>query len=74
MAEGMLAMAELGLVHVLSSDSHSSVHGRPVALSPALERLRGVRRLAPHIEWISETAPQAIVEGAELEAPYPAAL
>ena len=74
MAEGMLAMAELGLVHVLSSDSHSSVHGRPVALSPALERLRGVDLLAPHIEWIAETAPHAIVEGAELEVPYPVTL
>ena len=74
MAEGMLAMAERGLVHVLSSDSHSSVHGRPVALSPALERLRGVERLAPHIEWIAESAPHAIVEGSELEVPYPVAL
>ncbi len=74
MADGMLAMAELGLVHVLSSDSHSSAHGRPVALSPALERLRGVERLEPHIDWIAETAPHAIVEGAELEVPYPVAL
>jgi protein-tyrosine phosphatase len=74
MAEGMLAMAARGLVHVLSTDSHSSAHGRPVALSPALERLQGVDRLRPHLEWIAEEAPQAIVEGAELEVPYPVAL
>jgi protein-tyrosine phosphatase len=73
MAEGMLAMAARGLVHVLSSDSHSPAHGRPVALSAGLERLRGVDLLRPHIEWIAEEAPHAIVEGAELEVPYPVA-
>jgi protein-tyrosine phosphatase len=73
MAEGMLAMAARGLVHVLSSDSHSPAHGRPVALSAALERLRGVELLGPHIEWIAEEAPHAIVEGGELEVPYPVA-
>ena len=74
MAAGMLAMAAVGLVHVLSSDSHSSTHGRPVALSPALDRLAGVEILRPHLEWIAEEAPHAIVEGAELEVPYPVAI
>ncbi|HEY7256208.1 MAG TPA: CpsB/CapC family capsule biosynthesis tyrosine phosphatase [Solirubrobacterales bacterium] len=74
MAEGLLAMAGLGLVHVLSSDSHSSAHGRPVALTPALERLRDVDALRPHIDWIAEEAPHAIVEGLELEPPYAVAL
>jgi protein-tyrosine phosphatase len=70
MAKGMLAMAEKGLVHVLSSDAHSVHIGRPVRLSPALERLRDVELLAPHIEWIAETAPHAIVNGDLLEVPF----
>jgi protein-tyrosine phosphatase len=67
---GMLAMAERGLVHVLSSDAHSVLAGRPVRLSPAREKLGEVDLLAPHIEWIAETAPNAIVNGDPLEVPY----
>jgi protein-tyrosine phosphatase len=70
MAVGMLAMAEKGLVHVLSSDAHSARAGRPVRLSPALERLREVELLAPHIDWIAETAPSAIVNGDPLDPPF----
>jgi len=70
MAAGMLAMAEAGLVHVLSSDSHSAAAGRPLRLGPALERLRGVATLAPHLDWIAGTAPRAIVAGEPLEPPY----
>jgi protein-tyrosine phosphatase len=70
MAAGMLAMAERGLVHVLSSDAHSVLAGRPVRLSPALEKLREAEVLAPHIEWIAETAPHAIVDGDPLEPPF----
>ena len=70
MAAGMLAMAEKGLVHVLSSDAHTVHGGRPVRLSPALERLREVELLAPHLEWIAETAPRAIVSGEPLEPPF----
>jgi tyrosine-protein phosphatase YwqE len=70
MAVGMLAMAEKGLVHVLSSDAHSARIGRAVRLSPALERLREVELLAPHLEWIAETAPRAIVKGEPLEPPF----
>ena len=47
MAAGMLAMAEQGLVHVLSSDAHSVRGGRPVRISPALERLREVELAGP---------------------------
>jgi protein-tyrosine phosphatase len=70
MAAGMLAMAERGLVHVLSSDAHTVQGGRPVRISPALERLREVEVVAPHIEWIAETASRAIVSGAPLEVPF----
>lgn len=70
MAAGMLAMAERGLVHVLSSDAHTVLGGRPVRISPALDKLREVEALAPHLGWIAETAPRAIVEGAPLEPPF----
>lgn len=70
MAKGMLSMAERGLVHVLSSDAHTVHGGRPVRLSPALERLREAEILAPHLDWIAETAPQAIVNGDPIEVPY----
>lgn len=70
MADGMLTMAELGLVHVLSSDAHTSIAGRPVRLGPAVERLRAVEALEPHLEWMVRTAPRAIVGGEELELPF----
>lgn len=70
MADGMLTMAEIGLVHVLSSDAHTSLAGRPLRLGPAYERLRAVADLEPHLEWISQTAPRAIVAGEELHLPF----
>jgi protein-tyrosine phosphatase len=70
MAAGMLTMAELGLVHVLSSDAHTSAGGRPLQLSPAVERLRAVEALEPHLEWMIDTAPRAIVAGDPLELPF----
>jgi protein-tyrosine phosphatase len=69
-AAGMLALAERGLVHVLSSDAHSSHGGRPVHLSAALAKLAEIEPLAPHLDWIAETAPRAIVEGAPLDPPF----
>jgi len=69
-ASGMRMLAERGLVHVLGSDAHSSHGGRPIALRGALELLAGVERLGPHIEWIAQTAPRAIVAGERLEPPY----
>jgi hypothetical protein len=66
----MLSLARAGLIQVLSSDAHSSHGGRPVHIGPGLERLREVELLAPHLDWIAETAPRAIVEGGPLEVPY----
>lgn len=68
--EGMLALAREHVVHVLGSDSHSAHAGRPVALAPALGVLRTVESLAPHIEWIACTAPQAIASGKEVTPPF----
>ncbi|HEX6753688.1 MAG TPA: CpsB/CapC family capsule biosynthesis tyrosine phosphatase [Solirubrobacterales bacterium] len=69
-AAGMQALAEAGLIHVLSSDAHSSHGGRPVHMSEAFERLAALEQVAPHLEWMRDTAPRAIVEGAELELPF----
>lgn len=71
MATGMVALAEAGLIHVLSSDAHSSHGGRPVHLSTAFEILREIPALADHVDWIAETAPRAIVSGGDdLDAPF----
>lgn len=67
---GMTALAEAGLVHVLSSDAHSSHGGRPVHMREAFERLAAVDSVASHVEWMRETAPRAIVEGKALELPF----
>ncbi len=69
-ADGMLALAERRLVHALSSDAHSSHGGRPVHLSEAFAKLGEVEELAPHLEWIAETAPQGIVAGDDLDLPF----
>ena len=71
-AETMLGLAARGLVHVLGSDAHSSLAGRPVALSAGLERLREVEALHPHLDWISHEAPERIVRGDSVVPPYPA--
>lgn len=70
MVDGMLTMAEAGLIHVLSSDSHSAALGRPLRIGPAVERLREAEAVAPHLEWMVETAPRAIVAGADLHLPF----
>ncbi|HET7052383.1 MAG TPA: CpsB/CapC family capsule biosynthesis tyrosine phosphatase [Solirubrobacterales bacterium] len=70
MAVGMLSLAAAGLVHVLSSDAHSSHGGRPAAMSAAFERLATVEPPAAHLEWMRDTAPRAIVEGGELNRPF----
>jgi protein-tyrosine phosphatase len=69
-AEGMLDLASRGLCHLLGSDAHSSRFGRPLALSAGFERLRSVPRLAPHVDWIANEAPAAIVRGDDVRAPY----
>jgi protein-tyrosine phosphatase len=69
-ADGMTALAERRLVHVLSSDAHSSHGGRPLHLRAAFARLSQIPALAPHIDWIRDTAPSAIAKGDELHVPY----
>jgi protein-tyrosine phosphatase len=58
------------VVHVLSSDAHSSHGGRPLAIAAALERLSSIPLLAPYATWIAAEAPQAIVEGRDVAVPY----
>jgi protein-tyrosine phosphatase len=67
---GMLDLARRGLIHVLGSDSHSATHGRPARLSAAIERLGAVESLRPHLDWIAEEAPRAIVQGKAVPAPF----
>jgi protein-tyrosine phosphatase len=69
-AAGMDALAAAGLIHVLSSDAHSSHGGRPVHMASAFERLAQVEPPASHIEWMREGAPRAIIEGGEPELPF----
>jgi protein-tyrosine phosphatase len=69
-ADGMRSLAEAGLVHVLSSDAHSSHGGRPLHIREAFDRLAQLESVAPHIEWMRDVAPKAIVEGDELHLPY----
>jgi protein-tyrosine phosphatase len=69
-ADGIRMLAEQGLVHVLSSDAHSSHGGRPLHLREAFGVLAEIDPVASHLEWMRDTAPRAIVEGAELELPF----
>ena len=69
-APGLLDLAGHGLVHVLGSDSHSSRAGRPLELGAAVDVLRQTAALAEHVEWIAETAPQAIARGEPLMPPW----
>jgi protein-tyrosine phosphatase len=71
MGEGMRALAEAGLVHVLGSDAHSSLAGRQVRLAAAFETLRASPRIGPHVEWMAKAAPAATVAGEELDVPFP---
>jgi protein-tyrosine phosphatase len=69
-AAGMRSLAEAGLVHVLSSDAHSSHGGRPVHLREAFETLSEFESVAPHLQWMRDVAPRAIVDGGEVELPF----
>jgi tyrosine-protein phosphatase YwqE len=69
-AAGMRALAAAGLIHVLSSDAHSSHGGRPVHMTSAFERLAEIEPPASHIEWMREGAPREIIEGGEPELPF----
>ncbi len=68
-SQTLVNLARGGLVHVLGSDSHSSRVGRPVRLSDGLAKFADDAELRPHIEWIAETAPGAIVRGEDIEPP-----
>jgi tyrosine-protein phosphatase YwqE len=69
-ADGMRALAEAGLVHVLGSDAHSSHGGRPLHLAEAFLVLSRIEAVAPHLEWMRDAAPRAIVEGDDLALPF----
>ena len=69
-AGGMRSLAEAGLIHVLSSDAHSSHGGRPVHMGEAFAVLAGIEPVASHLEWMRDVAPRAIVEGGPLVVPY----
>jgi protein-tyrosine phosphatase len=69
-ADGMLTLARQGVVHVVSSDAHSSHGGRPVRLSGALALLAEVEPVASHLDWVAREAPRAIVAGEDLVAPF----
>jgi protein-tyrosine phosphatase len=66
----MLALARLGLIHLLGSDSHSSRAGRPVELAAALEVLCGVDPVRGHFGWVAHTAPRAIIHGQDPTPPF----
>jgi protein-tyrosine phosphatase len=69
-AAGMRSLAESGLIHLLSSDAHSSHGGRPLQMREAFEQLAEIESVAPHLEWMRDVAPRMIVEGGELELPF----
>ncbi len=69
-ADGMRSLAEAGLIHVLSSDAHSSHGGRPVQISEAFAVLARLDSVAPHVEWMRDIAPRAIVEGKDFSVPF----
>ena len=69
-ADGMRTLAEAGLIHVLSSDAHSSHGGRPVLMSGAFAVLAAIESIAPHVHCMRDVAPLAIVKGQELSVPF----
>jgi|SRR5271165_6531842 len=62
-------LARDGLVHLLGSDAHSSLAGRPVRLSAGLARLAGTVP-AEHVAWIAEDAPWAVLHGEPVVPPW----
>ena len=68
-AEPLLDLARRGLVHVLGSDSHSARIGRPLRLSGGFARIEADPQLRPHVHWMAESAPAAILAGEDVEPP-----
>lgn len=62
-------LARDGLVHLLSSDAHSSHGGRPLRLSPGFDRLREVCP-PERVDWSAEQAPAAILRGEPVAPPW----
>jgi protein-tyrosine phosphatase len=70
-APTMLDLAGHGLVHLLGSDAHSSHGGRPVKLSHGLARLAEVECTKPHLDWIANEGPAAVLAGeVDLSPPF----
>jgi protein-tyrosine phosphatase len=65
----VLRYAQDGLVHLLGSDAHSSLAGRPVQLAAGFERLREACP-AERVTWMADEAPRAIVAGESVTVPW----
>jgi protein-tyrosine phosphatase len=65
----VLHYARDGLVHLLASDSHSALAGRPLRLSESFARMGEVCS-AEQVQWMAETAPSAIVAGEPVSPPW----
>jgi protein-tyrosine phosphatase len=65
----VIRYARDGLVHLLASDAHSSLAGRPVRLAGAFERLHEVCS-QEQIDWMAEAAPSAILAGEPIAPPW----
>jgi protein-tyrosine phosphatase len=68
--EGMLSLARRGLIHIVSSDAHSSHRGRPLRLSEGLRALEEIETVRSYLDWIAVQAPKAILRGDQVEPPY----
>jgi protein-tyrosine phosphatase len=65
----VLRYARDGLVHLLASDSHSALAGRPLRLSESFARLGEVCS-EEQLHWMAEVAPAAIVAGETVTPPW----
>jgi protein-tyrosine phosphatase len=65
----VLRYARAGLVHLLASDAHSSLAGRPLRLAGAYARLREVCP-SEWVAWMADFAPRAIVAGEPVTPPW----
>ena len=66
----LIELAGHGLVHLLGSDSHSARAGRPVRLSEGLARLAEVDCVKPHLDWVVNDGPRAILAGEPTAPPF----
>jgi protein-tyrosine phosphatase len=64
----VLRYAREGLVHLLGSDAHSSLAGRPVSLAAGFTRLREVCPVE-WVAWMADQAPRAILAGEPVAIP-----